>query len=249
MSHKKSTKNQVKTPPTPKEPTLEQLLKSPALALGLAPLLFGLSQIVILGYNWIFKGYAGNLSLTISRYVGLNLWTSVLFAIFNTAITIIMFRYYLSLRKSRSTLWFILGCLESLSFLALSFFPHNTFIENPDLRELINQIHVKSAHIMFISMFGMAIETIRLSRPNHLKTLQNLPLLKSPKRLLIPKNVARICIAFILYGTFYFTAYLADWPAIKSRILILESGYIYAFMAFLILTRKIRPSDIKPLEQ
>ncbi|MBR2658541.1 hypothetical protein IKD57_01425 [Candidatus Saccharibacteria bacterium] len=249
MNHKKSTKNQVKTPSIPKDPSLEQLLKSPALALGLAPLLFGLSQIVILGYNWIFKGYAGNLSLTVSRYVGLNLWTSILFAIFNTAITIIMFRYYLSLRKSRSTLWFILGCLESLSFLALSFFPHNTFIEDPGLRELVCQIHVKSAHVMFVSMFGMAIETFRLSRPNHLKLLQNLPLLKSPKRLLIPKNVAPICIAFIAYGVFYFTVYLINWTAITNHILILESGYIYAFMAFLILTRKIRTSDIEPLKQ
>ena len=221
---------------------LKKILISPALALGLAPLLFALSQLIILGYNWIFQGHAGNLSLTISRYVGLSLWTSVLFAVFNLIITIIMFRYYLSLRKSRSTLWFIFGCIQVAGFLLLSIFPHNTFMEG-QLREIVVTIHEHSARAMFIAMFGMTLETLRLSHPNHLKFLQNLPLLKSPKKLAFPEATTPVCLFFFVYGIIYAISYATRWAPIWDRVLIIETGYIYAFMAFLLLTRKVKPAD------
>lgn len=217
---------------------LKKIFKSPALALGLTPLIFALSQIIILGYNWISQGYAGNLSLTVSRYVGLNLWTSILFAAFNVVIAIVMLRYYISLRKSRSTLWFIFGCIQVTGFLALSIFPHNVFMEE-QLREVVSNIHEISARAMFISMFGMALETLRLSYPNHPKFFQNLPLLKSPNKLSFPKITTPVCIFFIIYGIIYAIAYSTRWAPIWDYVLILETGYIYAFMAFLLLTRRV----------
>lgn len=223
---------------------LKKIIKSPVFALGLTPLIFAFSQFIILGYNWLFKGYAGDLTITISRYVGLNLWTSILFAICNFAIITIMFRYYLSLRKSRSMLWFILCCLQVAGFFVLSIFPHNTFITNQNLRDIVNNIHIIAARTMFISMFGVAIETLRLSCPNRLKFLQNLPLLKTPRTLLIPKNTANVCIFFALYGLIYVTVFLTKLDVTFGNTLIVESGYIYSFMAFLLLTRKIRASDV-----
>ena len=221
---------------------LKKILKSPALALGLTPLIFALSQIIILGYNWINKGYAGNLSLTVSRYVGLELWTSILFAAFNVFIIVIMLRYYLSLRKSRSTLWFLFGCVQVAGFFLLSIFPHNIFMEGT-AREIVCNIHEVSARAMFIAMFGMTLETLRLSYPNHLKFLQNLPLLKSPKQLAFPKITAPVCIFFFIYGIVYAISYATRWAPIWNHVLVLETGYIYAFMAFLILTRTTKPSD------
>lgn len=221
---------------------LKKILISPALALGLTPLLFALSQLIILGYNWIYQGYAGNLSLTVSRYVGLNLWTSILFLIFNLVIITIMFRYYLALRKQRSALWFIFGCVQVTGFLLLSIFPHNIFMEGT-LREVTINIHEYSARAMFIAMFGMALETLRLSYPNHLKFLQNLPLLKSPKKLAFPKATAPVCLFFFIYGIIYAISYTTRWAPIWSHVLVLETGYIYAFMAFLLLTRKVKPTD------
>ena len=223
---------------------LKKAIKSPILALGFTPLIFAFSQIIILGYYWIFEDYAGNLTLTISRYVGLNLWTSILFTICNFAIIAIMFRYYLSLRKSRSMLWFILSCLQASGFFILSIFPHNSFMENQTAREIVSNIHIIAARTMFISMFGMSIETLRLSYPNRLKFLQNLPLLRSPKNLLIPKNTADICAFFALYGLIYVVIFLTKLDVTFGNTLIVESGYIYSFMAFLILTRKIRASDV-----
>lgn len=220
----------------------KKILKSPALALGLAPLIFALSQLIILGYQWITNGYAGNLTLTVSRYVGLELWTSVLFAIFNLAIIIIMLRYYFSLWKSRSLFWLILGCLQALGFFLLSIFPANVFMESP-VRETVVNIHEFSARLMFISMFVMAFETLRLSYPNHLKFLQKFKLFKSPSKMSFPGITTKISLFFIFYGLIYLFTYLTKFDLIWSRVLILETGYIYAFIAFLLLTRKIKPSD------
>ncbi|MBR3366143.1 hypothetical protein IKG48_03445 [Candidatus Saccharibacteria bacterium] len=217
---------------------LKKILKSPALALGLTPLIFALSQLIILGYNWIQKSYAGNLSLTVSRYVGLELWTSILFLAFNLVIIVIMLRYYLALKKQRSTLWFIFGCIQVAGFLLLSIFPHNTFMEG-QTREIVANIHEISARAMFISMFGMTLETLRLSYPNHLKFLHNLPLLKSPKNLAFPKMTTPVCLFFFIYGIVYAISYATRWAPIWDHVLILETGYIYAFMAFLLLTRRV----------
>lgn len=217
---------------------LKKILKSPALALGLTPLIFALSQLIVLGYNWTQKGYAGNLTLTVSRYVGLELWTSILFAVFNLVIIIIMLRYYLALRKQRSTLWFIFGCVQVAGFFLLSIFPHNIFMEGQS-REIVVNIHEVSARAMFIAMFGMTLETLRLSYPNHLKFLQNLPLLKSPKNLAFPKITTPVCLFFLTYGIVYAISYTTRWAPIWDRVLILETGYIYAFMAFLLLTRRV----------
>ena len=221
---------------------LKSLLKSPALALGLAPLLFALSQIIILGFQWLIKDRAGDLTLTVSRYVGLELWTSILFAIFNFVIIVIMFRYYLSLWKSRSLLWLILGIFQVIGFAILSLSPQNAFLDEPYLT-ITSHIHDVGSHMMFIAMFAMAFETLRLCYPNHLKFLQKFRLFKCPKKVSFPSITPKISVFFILYGFFYLYVYITRWDVIWSRVLILETGYIYAFMAFLILTRKITPSD------
>lgn len=221
---------------------LKQILKSEGLALGLTPLLFAISQLIILGYQWIINGRAGDLTLTISRYVGLELWTSILFAAFNLVIIIIMLRYYLSLKNQRSALWVIFGCFQVLGFFLLSIFPHNIFMEG-SAREIVVNLHEFSARLMFISMFAMAIETLRLSHPNHLKFLQKFALTRSPKNLSFPSTTTKVSVFFIIYGLIYLVVYATKWDVIWSRVLILETGYIYAFMAFLLLTRKIKPTD------
>ena len=64
-------------------------LLSPKYGIVLTPIIFAFSQLIILGYYWIFEGYAGNFTLTISAYVGLRLWTSIFFAICNLIIVIL----------------------------------------------------------------------------------------------------------------------------------------------------------------
>lgn len=215
---------------------LKRILSSPVLALGLTPLIFALSQIIILGFYWLNEGYAGNFTLTVSRYVGLELWSSILFAICNIAIVIIMFRYYLYLRPSRSKLWFIFGCLQVAGFSLLSIFPANAFMSSP-IREVVINIHEISARTMFAAMLLMAADTLRLAYPNHLKFLQKFSLTKSPKNIAFFKTAVPASIAFIMLGCFYLCAFFFKLSVYGNFVLIIETSYIYGFIAFLLLTQ------------
>ena len=215
---------------------LKKILNSPVLALGLTPLIFAISQIIILGFYWLNKGYAGDFTITVSRYVGLELWSSILFAICNLAIIIIMFRYYLYLRPSRSKLWFIFGCLQVAGFSLLSIFPANAFMPSP-VREVVVNIHEVSARVMFASMLLMAAETLRFTFPNHLKFLQKLSLTKFPKNIIFLKTATPACIAFIALGCLYLSAFFFKSPLYENFVLITETSYIYGFIAFLLLTQ------------
>ncbi|MBR2588793.1 hypothetical protein IKE84_00380 [Candidatus Saccharibacteria bacterium] len=194
-----------------------RLLQKPSYGIVITPIVFAFSQVVILGYYWIFENYAGNLALTISEYVGLELWSSVFFAICNIFIILLMFRYYLSMRKRMSTAWFILSIIQVVGFIGLSICPHNAFLSG-EAREIVSQIHILMAKIMFLAMFGMMFERLRISKFKN-------------------TAVTRVCLAFLAYGIAYIICYASNWNIFWNSVLIWESGYIYAFIGALILTR------------
>ena len=51
--------------------------------------IFTLEILIIIGCYWLFYGYAGNFSLTISRYVGLSSWSSLAFLVGVYAISLL----------------------------------------------------------------------------------------------------------------------------------------------------------------
>lgn len=195
-------------------------LKKPSIGLAAAPAIFAFSQIVIIGYYWIFGGYFGDLTLTISRYVGLQLWSSILFAICNFVITGLLLRYYISVRKNFSKVWFVLGLIEVVGFIGLSVFPHVNFV-SPEVKEVFVNIHIGFARTMFVAMFCMGLERLRIAR-------------------LKDNTATKATLAFLLYGIMYITGYSAKWDVMWNTMFIWETGYIYAFMAMLILTRRNR---------
>lgn len=199
---------------------LKKYLK-PQYGIAIAPLVFAFSQVIILGYNWIFGGYFGNISLTVSKYVGLDVWSSVLFAICNFVIGFLMVRYYLYAYKSLSKLWLVLGFIQLFGFIGLSIFPHVAFLTG-DIKEFVVNLHIMLARIMFFAMFGMALERLRIAcgRDNR------------------NKFAAKICLAFLVYGIIYVFGYFIKDSFLWHIMLLWETGYIYAFMGMLILTRK-----------
>ena len=78
------------------------------------------------------------------------------------------------------------------------------------------------ARIMFFAMFGMALERLRIAcgRDNR------------------NKFAAKICLAFLVYGIIYVFGYFIKDSFLWHIMLLWETGYIYAFMGMLILTRK-----------
>lgn len=198
--------------------SLARNIAKPSIGLALAPAIFAFSQIIILGHYWIFKGYFGNLTLTISRYVGLGLWSSVFFCVCNILIATLLLRYFIFVRKKFSTLWFVLSLVEVVGFVGLSVFPHIEFGE-PNVREIFVNTHIFFARTMFVAMFCMGLERFRLSaRKDNLAMTATL--------------------AFMAYGLVYITGYSIRWQALWSTMLIWETGYIYIFMAMLVLTRR-----------
>ncbi|MBQ3325606.1 hypothetical protein IJG79_00430 [Candidatus Saccharibacteria bacterium] len=199
---------------------IKKLLK-PQYGIAIAPLIFAFSQIIILGYNWIFGGRFGDISLTVSKYVGLSVWSSILFAICNFVIGFLMVRYYLYAYKNLSKLWLILGFVQLFGFIGLSIFPHAAFLDS-NVKETVVNLHIGLARIMFFAMFGMALERLRIaaSRDNR------------------NKFAARVCLAFLIYGIVYVIGYFIKDSFLWQIMLIWETGYIYAFMGMLILTRK-----------
>lgn len=198
--------------------SLARNIAKPSIGLAMAPAIFAFSQIIILGYYWIFEGYFGNLSLTISRYVGLELWSSIFFCVCNFFIATLLLRYFISVRKKFSAIWFVLSLIEVIGFVGLSVFPHIEFGE-PGIREIFVNTHIFFARTMFIAMFCMGLERFRLAtrRDNFSMTAT---------------------LAFIAYGLVYITGYSIKWPALWNTMLIWETGYIYVFMAMLVLTRR-----------
>ena len=195
-------------------------LKKPNIGLAAAPVIFAFSQIIIIGYYWLFGGYFWDLTLTISRYVGLQLWSSVLFAVCNFVIAGLLFRYYIHVRKYFSPIWFVLGLIEVIGFIGLSIFPHVNFV-SPEIKEIFVNAHIGFARTMFVAMFCMGLERLRIAR--------------------LKDDVAtKATIAFLLYGVIYITGYSTKWNTMWDTMFIWETGYIYAFMAMLILTRRNR---------
>lgn len=198
---------------------IKDLLK-PSIGLAAAPVIFAFSQVIVLGYYWIFEGYFGNLTLTISRYVGLELWSSIFFCICNLIIAGLLLRYFIYARKSFSKLWFFLSIVEVIGFVGLSFFPHVNFLP-PETKEIFVNIHIAFARTMFVAMFCMGLERLRIAA--------------------LKDNIAtKATLVFLAYGLIYITGYSTKWNVLWDTMLFWETGYIYVFMAMLLLTRRNR---------
>lgn len=83
--------------------------------------LFTIEVFGIVGYYWLAAGYAGNATLTLSKYVGLNPWSCVAFGVTNLAIIVIFSIYSVHQKKLTQNL---LGLLSCLCYLILSLCPH-----------------------------------------------------------------------------------------------------------------------------
>ena len=110
--------------------------------------LITLEVLGIVGYNWITAGYTGDATLTLSRYVGLNLWSSIAFGIINLIIIVLMTLYAVHTQKLGSMILFL---ILDISYLILSICPHLPY-ESP-----ITLMHQIFAITLFIVMLLIGI--------------------------------------------------------------------------------------------
>ena len=102
----------------------------------------------IVGYNWISAGYAGDATLTLSRYVGLNIWSCILFGVINLAIIVLTTLYAIHTQKLGAIILFL---ILDICYLTLSLCPHLPY-ESP-----VVFIHQVFAITLFIVMLLIGV--------------------------------------------------------------------------------------------
>ena len=108
--------------------------------------LFTFETVAIVGANWA-TGYLGDGTLTLSRYVGLNLWSIIAFGIINFGI-IILLTIYATKQKLGI---FLLMMLFNICYLTISLCPHMSY-ESP-----VVSIHQIFAIALFIIMLLIGV--------------------------------------------------------------------------------------------
>ena len=172
-----------------------------------ALLIFLAEYLGIIGYYWLFGGHAGDATLTISRYVGLNPLSCAVFCICNLAIAVLMF-WHLALGCSkRGFIWRFLMYAFTVAFLALSISPHL-----PD-ESMPADIHRFFAGAMFVIMALVSLHTLSKSQRKFL-TIYSL--------------------LFLLFAVFFIICDVARLPWFMSGIFWYESAYIFAFFGLIL---------------
>ena len=174
-------------------------------------LIFILEFIGLVGWYWLFDGRAGDATLTISRYVGLNWWSSIVFCLCNLAIASMLIYYLVEHAKQRGFLWRFLMYAFVISFMALSISPHV-----PD-ESMPAKIHCFFAGVMFVTMALIGILTFVKSQ--HIAT-------------------TIYAIVFTAFSVYFCFSDVLRIPEFMNLIFWFESAYIFAFFGLLILPEK-----------
>ncbi len=169
--------------------------------------IFSLETLVIVGYYWLFGGYFGVASLTISRFVGLNPASVVGFGVGNTLIVILLLYYLSTHARIKHWLWHLLmigftGCL-----MVLSIFPH---LAN---NVAVAQVHQIFAAIMFVIMALIGIISLMMAQR---------------------KTVIIYATLFATFSIYFILSYILQPDYFTQNILWFEANYILAFFGLTI---------------
>lgn len=181
--------------------------------LWISVLLFTAEFAFIVGHYWFFGGHLGDSSLTISRFVGLQTWSSLLFCCYNVVIASMLFYWLLEKSKDTGFLWRFLMSAFIVTFLALSISPHM-----PD-EGASSKVHCFFAGAMFVAMTLIGLYK----------------LLKSKQ-----KADTLVSFLFVAFGIFFIIVDMAKPDWFVQSILWYETGYLYAFFATLLFTNRLQ---------
>ena len=163
----------------------------------------------IVGFYWLHEGYLGNTQLTISRYVGLNSWSIIVFLICNLAIIALATVYMVNSGIKKFSWRFLLG-MYILCFLILSLCPHT-----PDDNQM-TFIHRFFSAGLFVALALLGFVTTGLTN----------------------NKLARgFCYLFVLYGFHFIIAHANQLPYHMNNVLIWETIYVYGGFAVMLIAK------------
>ena len=175
--------------------------------LWMSTAIFAVEYLAIIGYNWLLGGHLGDASLTISRFVGLNIWSIAIFCILNIAICVLVVCHLVANAGSKSFVWRFLMYGFVIAFMALSISPH---LQDEGIS---SDIHKFFAGTMFVIMALVGILTMATTKKRWLLVFGTL---------------------FVIYGIFFIVCDLMRVDFFMNNILWFESAYLFAFFGLLL---------------
>lgn len=176
-------------------------------------MLFVLGYLTIIGYYWIFGGYFGNSSLTISIFVGLRPWSIVLFCAINIIVACLLVVYIKTQAKLDNRLWRFLMFAFIIAYVGLSI-----AAKTPD-NTISTDLHHFFSKSLFLIITFSTILTIIIAEDS------------------LTRFLASILSA---YGIFFVVSYVLKSEIFMNNILWHESAYIYAFFALTLVANRMR---------
>ncbi len=187
---------------------MEQSAKPSKKLLLISLLIFALEYFGIVGAYWLFDGRAGDATLTISRYIGLNLWSSLLFCAGNMAIVVMVIYHLITKSQSRGFVWRFLMYVFVVAFMALSISPHV-----PD-ESMPATVHRFFAGVMFVAMSLIGITVMARAQRKITLTYSML---------------------FVIYSIFFCVCDVMRLDFFMQGIFWYESAYLFAFFGLILL--------------
>ena len=181
--------------------------------------------IVIVVLQWTVGAYGTvRLDMTISRHMGAEWWSALIFLGCNLVIAPIIMRYIVGIWRwlKLPKIWLFLGILAVVGLVGLSFCPIGLFDQSVEELGVVSIFHQIFSRGMFMTMWFMALVTVVE--------------LWSVRRV-------RWWLLFLAYGAFYTTFFVAAPAVLQPADLIFESIYLYGFFMALYLLPKRVDSD------
>lgn len=176
------------------------------LALGVFLVTASLGVII----NSFVFGRGFRLGWSISRYVGCETWSAILFALGNFLVVAMVGKYLWELGEKWHMLrvYYYCAFLMCVGLVLLSIFPVGYF-DNAAGKSVISFVHEISSRTMFIAMMLMAAMLAGNWRAS--------------------AQTRAVCVAYLVYAVFCVTGYLTHGSWFTPLILIFESVYIATF--------------------
>ncbi len=166
------------------------------------------------------NGYGFHLNYSISRYVGLEMWSSIMFGVGNFFVAYFMLKFLWTAGRRWRMGWyyFVVVIVMLLALLGLSVCPIGRFDRIYDGEPgPVSLIHEFCSRTMFLLMLVISWMALLCQRTG--------------------KRTRIACGVFIVIGTIYGVGYLLDRAWLKNNLLIFESMYLVGFMALCLFGR------------
>ncbi len=167
---------------------------------------------LIIAINSIVFRHGFHPNLTISRYVGMEIWSALVFALSNIFVTMFIGRYLWQLGQAwqMPKLYYCLVIFQAVTLLALSACPVGMFDVTSTAPSVISWIHNLSARAMFLTMMLIAAMVVFCRRANVLAHVFNA--------------------FYVLYAAICIFGHFAERPWFVANIMFIEAAYLFGFM-------------------